>query len=108
MRESLGPRRWLQLSLRSLLFLTLLVAAYFAGVATMMRRVERAERAVRDAQQETQHQAELTRLNELLVRQSLDQSLLEAQRLRALLARPGVLERLREEPRAPAYVIPKN
>ena len=35
-------RRWFQVSLKSLFILTLVVAAYFAGMATMMRRADEA------------------------------------------------------------------
>ena len=48
MPEPNNERRWFQVSLKSLLLLTLVVAAYFAGVATMIRQAEAVKREARE------------------------------------------------------------
>jgi cell division protein FtsL len=52
------PRRWFQLSLKSLFLLTLVVAAFFAGYTLATKQ---AERQLRQAEQEAQSQIEEAR-----------------------------------------------
>jgi hypothetical protein len=64
-----APRRFTQFSLRSLLVLTLFVAAFFAGMATERRRAERAIEVARKEAEAAREAERLARMNESLTRQ---------------------------------------
>ena len=65
------PRRWFQLSLKSLFLLTLLVATFFAGYTSAMRQADQERRRV---QEEAQRQVEEARLQAETARKEADEA----------------------------------
>lgn len=59
--ESQAPRRWSQFSLKAILILTLVVAAYFAGRIPEQRRALQAEHQLRDQARQAAQVAENAR-----------------------------------------------